>query len=102
MSIRISQSCIGCGGCASVCPGSLIRVRGGRAEIPNPELCWGCVSCAKECPASAISFYLGEDMGGLGGSMTVAAEDTRLRWTITTPDGGTHTRVVDSKDANKY
>jgi len=103
MSIEINRlCCVGCGACESVCPGSLIRVRDGVAYIDNPERCWGCAACVKDCPVQAIALFLGADMGGLGGRMTVRREDTRLHWTIRLPDGTTKTIVTDSRDANKY
>lgn len=104
MSIEIDQElCIGCGKCADVCPGSLIRRNAqNKVEIPCPERCWGCVSCVKECPVRAIEFYLGEDMGGLGGRMTVRREDTLLHWMVRMPDGREKVITVDSSDANQY
>ncbi|PWJ50606.1 4Fe-4S dicluster domain-containing protein [Faecalicatena contorta] len=103
MSIEIkTKQCIGCGRCCKVCPGSLICLNGGIAEIPHPERCWGCVSCVKECPVQAIQMYLGEDMGGLGGRLHVLREDTLLHWTVRKPDGSIRTLTVDSRDSNKY
>jgi len=103
MSIKISgETCTGCGLCTQVCPGSLISVKDGKAAILRPERCWGCVSCVKECPAQAIGFYLGEDMGGLGGVMTVRREGRLLHWTVRKPDGTAETITVDGADANEY
>jgi adenylylsulfate reductase subunit B len=103
VSIKISpQKFVGCGACAEVCPGSLIRLDDGLAKIQRPERCWGCVSCVKECPVQAISFYLSEDMGGSGGAITVKREGSLLHWVISKPDGETQTITVDSRDSNKY
>ena len=103
MSIEINTSnCTGCGQCAEVCPGSLIRLRCGKAEIPHPERCWGCASCMKECPAEAIALFLGKDMGGLGGRLTARRENTAFCWTVTLPDGSSRNLVTDSRDSNKY
>jgi len=103
VSIRIAGGeCVGCGACAAVCPGSLISVAGGKARIQRPERCWGCVACVKECPEQAIEFYLGEDMGGLGGALTVRRESSILYWTVAMPDGTATTIAVDGADANKY
>ena len=103
MSIEIRRNqCIGCGGCAEICPGSLIRLDNGKAFIPLPERCWGCASCVKECPAEAIALFLGKDMGGLGGRMTARRENTLLRWTVTKPDGTVQSITTDSRDSNKY
>lgn len=104
MSIEITAArCIGCGRCCSVCPGSLIRLGADkRAGIPHPERCWGCASCIKECPVQAIAMFLGKDMGGLGGRLTVRRENTLLHWTVTNPDGSAKTITVDSRDSNQY
>ncbi len=103
MSIEIrSEKCIGCGRCLGICPGSLIRLQRGKAEILRPERCWGCASCLKECPVQAITLYLGEDIGGLGGRFTIQRTGTQLHWTLTKPDGSTKTLTVDSRSANKY
>ncbi|SHO53960.1 4Fe-4S dicluster domain-containing protein [Anaerocolumna xylanovorans] len=104
MSIEISQDvCIGCGQCAKSCPGTLIQLDDkGKACISRIERCWGCASCVKECPVQAIAMFLGEDMGGLGGKLTVGRENTLLHWIITKPDGDTQILTVDSRDPNKY
>ncbi len=104
MSIEISaEKCVGCGQCAEVCPGSLLRLdETGKASVRYPERCWGCASCVKECPAEAIAMYLGADMGGLGGRLTVRRENTLLHWTVKKPDGSAQTITVDSRSANKY
>ncbi len=104
MSIEISRDvCIGCGQCADSCPGTLIQLDDERkAGIRHVERCWGCASCVKECPVQAIALFLGKDMGGLGGKLTVRREDTLLHWTITKPDGGIQILTVDSRNANKY
>jgi len=103
MSIEIRQElCIGCGECAGVCPGSLIKLKNDMATIPKPERCWGCASCVKECPMEAIALFLGEDMGGLGGKMTIRRENSLLHWTVAKADGTSKTITVNSQDANKY
>lgn len=103
MSVKILQaSCIGCGKCCVVCPGSLLQLAEGKACIKYPERCWGCTSCIKECPTQSIWLYLGEDLGGLGGRMTVRQENHLLHWTVKKPDGSVRTLTVDSRDSNKY
>ncbi|MGN6715351.1 4Fe-4S dicluster domain-containing protein [Anaerocolumna jejuensis] len=104
MSIEISKEiCIGCGQCAQICPGTLIRLGdAGKAFISHAERCWGCASCVKECPVQAIAMFLGEDAGGLGGRLTVRRENTLLHWIITIPDGEKQIITLDSRDANKY
>ncbi|WP_406040173.1 ferredoxin family protein [Succinimonas sp.] len=104
MSIRIDTSrCIGCGRCAGVCPGSLLRVsQSGVAEISSPRDCWGCCSCLKECPSRAISMYLGADIGGRGTQMTFTRIKGLNCWMFTRADGSSMTVEVDPKNANKY
>jgi len=103
MSIEIRHDlCVACGRCSKVCPGSLIKLKEGKAVIPRPERCWGCASCIKECPSEAIALFLGEDMGGLGGRMTVRKEGSLLHWTVTKPGCDSQTVTINSRDANRY
>jgi adenylylsulfate reductase subunit B len=102
MSIEIKQEkCTGCGRCSNICPGSLIKLKK-KAVILHPERCWGCASCLKECQSQAIALFLGEDMGGLGGRMTVRREGTLLHWRVTKPDSSSQTVTINSHDSNKY
>ncbi len=128
MSIRIDpERCIGCGRCTEACPGNLLdlvpracvgssaggsggdaagnsaaRAAGRTARIERPRDCWGCTSCLKECPAGAISFYLGADMGGRGGTLSASFEGSICHWCIEKPDGDVVRIDVDGHDANKY
>lgn len=103
MSVEIRrEQCTGCGRCADVCPGSLLKLKDGAAIILRPERCWACASCLKECPAQAIALFLGEDMGGSGGRMTVLREGTLLHWTVTKPDSSVQTITTNSRDSNRY
>lgn len=103
MSIRIhEEKCVGCLACLSVCPGSLIKEKNGKAFMKYPKDCWGCASCVKVCRVSAIDFYLGADIGGNGTSMNVSCEGDILRWKITKPDGSVRVIDVNRKNSNKY
>lgn len=103
MSIRINESkCVGCFKCISVCPGSLIKEKEGKASIRYPKDCWGCVSCVKECRAGAIDFYLGADIGGNGSKMNVSYEGDILHWNIIKSDNTVKVIDVNSKNSNKY
>ena len=104
MSIAIDkQKCVGCGRCRNVCPGSLIKLDSdNRAYIKYPKDCWGCTSCIKECPAYAISFYLGADIGGMGGTMNVTQKGDLINWNITRSDGSELVISVDRRNSNKY
>ena len=104
MSIAIDKkTCIGCGKCHDVCPGSLIKLDGTRrAYIKYPKDCWGCTSCIKECPVHAIRFYLGADMGGAGSTLSVKSKGDIREWCVTSPDGNVQVIEVNKKDANKY
>ena len=103
MSIHIDRTaCIGCGQCAEICPGTLIRMTDGKAEMRYPKECWGCVSCVKQCPVHAVSLYLGADIGGMGSKMTVSAEGDLLNWQIEKTDGTKEVVTVNKKDSNKY
>lgn len=104
MSIVIDRStCIGCGKCKEICPGSLLQQDAeGRAYIRYAEECWGCVSCVKACPVHAIRFYLGADMGGNGSTMYTCRHGDILRWIIEKPDGSTVEIPVNTKESNRY
>jgi len=48
-----SESCLGCGTCASICYYGRIRVKRGTARVLRG--CQGCGACARECPEDAIA-----------------------------------------------
>lgn len=104
MSIAIdSEKCVGCGRCGLVCPGSLIKMNGsGRAYIKYPKDCWGCTSCVKECPVNAVEFFLGADIGGMGGRVHTEDNGDILKWVIISPDGEKKEIDVNRKESNKY
>lgn len=103
MSIEIiADRCIGCGQCVQICPGSLFDISGNKAAMKYPQNCWGCASCIKECAAGALRLYLGRDMGGLGGTLSVTRDGPLLHWAVERPDGSRHTITVDSRNSNQY
>lgn len=103
MSIRINQkNCIGCGRCAEVCPGSLIRMRNGKADIRYEEDCWGCASCVKECRTGAIDFFLGADLGGGDVCMKVRKTGSVLNWDFYRENDLMRTITVKTEEANRY
>ncbi|AKN34156.1 adenylylsulfate reductase [Clostridium carboxidivorans P7] len=104
MSIKIDKDkCIKCGKCIKVCPGSLIYAdENKKAFIKYEDECWGCTACLKECGVSAIKYFLGEDIGGRGGSMTVNKGKDFWQWNITDGNGKVHWVKINTKESNKY
>ncbi len=103
MSIHIrKEACVGCGRCASACPGSLIAMQDGKAVMRYPEECWGCTACLKECAFGAIRLFLGADLGGRGTELSVRHESSLLHWDFERPSGEKKTITVNAKDANRY
>ena len=82
--------------------GTLIQITDKKAIMKYPKNCWGCVSCVKECKAGAIEFYLGADIGGMGGTMNVTQKGDLLNWNITRSDGSELVISVDRRNSNKY
>lgn len=59
------DACIGCGGCASVCPeGDVLAVINGKAMIVNGHKCIGHGMCAEECPVGAIEMVMAKPSSG--------------------------------------
>ena len=54
MAYKISDECIACGSCASVCPAGAIAEGDGKYEI-DADACLECGACADQCPVEAIS-----------------------------------------------
>ena len=108
MSISIDQGkCIGCRRCHDVCPGTLIKINENKnAFIKYPTDCWGCTSCITECPVHAISFFLGEDIGGKGRKVHTekikGEKNDVVRWFFELNDGSVKTIDIDPKESNKY
>ncbi len=53
LEIKVTDGCVGCGRCETVCVSKAIHVEGERAAIRD-EACVGCGRCATECPQEAI------------------------------------------------
>lgn len=104
MSIHIhKERCVGCGKCTKVCPGNLLQQDDqNKAFIRCPEDCWGCTACIKECSVEAISYFLGEDIGGMGSVMHTKEEGDLLHWIIEDKDENQEVITINKKQANAY
>jgi NAD-dependent dihydropyrimidine dehydrogenase PreA subunit len=49
------NKCDGDGTCANVCPQSVFKVEGGKAEPVNMSECINCLTCVENCPQQAIT-----------------------------------------------
>jgi NAD-dependent dihydropyrimidine dehydrogenase PreA subunit len=47
--------CDGDGTCANVCPQSVFKIEGGKAEPVNMSECINCLTCVENCPQQAIT-----------------------------------------------
>ena len=54
MAYKISDACISCGACESVCPTGAISA-GETQYVIDPETCIDCGACESTCPVGAIS-----------------------------------------------
>ncbi|HIU91038.1 MAG TPA: 4Fe-4S binding protein [Candidatus Fimimonas merdipullorum] len=53
MAHKITDECIGCENCISVCPFDAISKKDAVCVI-DPDVCVDCGACAAQCPVSAI------------------------------------------------
>ncbi len=49
------NKCDGDGNCVNVCPQSVFKLEGGKAEPVNMSECINCLTCAENCPQQAIT-----------------------------------------------
>ena len=54
MAYVISDACVSCGACESLCPAGAIHMGDGQFEI-DADACIECGSCAGACPTGSIS-----------------------------------------------
>ncbi|MCL2771200.1 MAG: 4Fe-4S binding protein [Firmicutes bacterium] len=56
--MKVTEKCVGCGACVSVCPFGAIDIvekEDGTVEaVIDQDVCVGCGGCANVCPAEAI------------------------------------------------
>ncbi len=103
MSIEIiKDKCVACKKCLGVCPGNLIyKDVDGKSFIKYPKDCWGCTACIKECKFGAIKYFLGADIGGLGGHLYTRDKGDYLHWHIRDKEGNEKVIRIDKKESNK-
>lgn len=67
MAVRVTESCVGCGICASICIGGSLSIVDGRA-VYDPAECVECGQCFGVCPVGAIQMFgqSASDYGEIG------------------------------------
>jgi NAD-dependent dihydropyrimidine dehydrogenase PreA subunit len=50
-----SESCVGCGMCAVVCPHRVFYIDQGKAKIKDKDRCMECGACSVNCPTKAVT-----------------------------------------------
>ena len=51
---QITDACVGCGQCVSVCPKNVCVMQAGVATIDHDQECCECLACVKQCAGGAI------------------------------------------------
>lgn len=70
----LSDACIGCGACVSVCPeGDVLALVSGKATIVNAHKCIGHAFCAEACPVGAITMVMAKP--GSSADMPIIGDD---------------------------
>ena len=57
--LKVSEKCVGCGLCVSLCPTKNLSLRGGKAAAG--DRCTMCYRCISRCPQKAITL-LGDEV----------------------------------------
>jgi NAD-dependent dihydropyrimidine dehydrogenase PreA subunit len=59
-----AETCIGCGGCITICGGDVFELKAGKAVAARLRQCLECGCCEVVCPVAAIT--LNVPKGGTG------------------------------------
>jgi len=83
VTVRVLDSCTGCGACESSCMAHAILSNGVRARIDD-SLCKGCGRCASLCPSNAIEVLIESPSEAASGLMKLYGARSRVGF----DDGG--------------
>jgi NAD-dependent dihydropyrimidine dehydrogenase PreA subunit len=59
-----TETCIGCGGCVTICGGDVFELKDKKAVAVRPRQCLECGCCEVVCPVAAITLCVPK--GGTG------------------------------------